>query len=113
MTWDWDELLEAWCEDFSPDSFGQQTARTFIAAMRGRASARRRQAERDLILAYNTGAFSRASKVKPLSHYLRELRGDDGSMAALSYFRALKSKGVNVTITRVPRASKSPAAGAN
>jgi hypothetical protein len=68
----------------------------------------RREAERDLILAYNSGAFSRASKVKPLSHYLKQLhRGDKRSDAAeaLHFFGSLKAKGFPVSITRVPRAA--------
>lgn len=95
-----------WCEEFSPDLFHQQTARTFLAACRGRARFRKREAERDLILAYNTGAFSRASKVKPLSHYLRQMRkGEERSIAAdaLGYFNTLKAKGISVSIKRVPR----------
>ena len=64
MTWDWADLLEAWCEEFSPETFYEQTARTFIAATKGRAKARERNAERDLILAYDdplgvTAAFNR------------------------------------------------------
>lgn len=60
------------------------------------------------MLAYQTGAFSRASKVKPLSHYLREMRrSGERSVAAeaLSYFGSLKARGFPVSIKRVPRAA--------
>lgn len=76
--------------------------------MQGRTKARKREAERDLILAYNTGAFSRASKVKPLSYYMRQLRGGGNrstSADAINFFQAMKARGVPVTITRVPRPS--------
>lgn len=69
-----------------------------------------------MILAYNTGAFSRASKPKPLSHYLRQLRrSEERSTAAdaVSFFHSLKARGFPVSITRVPRdASASPSAEA-
>jgi hypothetical protein len=94
-----------WCEEGPPDTFLQQTAGTFLAAMNARLEVHRRQKERDLILAYETGAFSRASKTKPLSHYLNALRTDKGSGAAdaLIFFNSLKARGVPVSITRVSR----------
>lgn len=99
-------MFEAWCEEFPPHKFHEQTARTFIAACRGRNKAHKKAAERDLILAYNTGAFSRASKVKPLSHYLKQIRqtGERSTAAdALSFFGSLKSRGFPVSIKRIPR----------
>lgn len=117
MTWDWEELLEVWCEEYSPETFFEQTARTFIAAMNGRRKAQKRNAERDLILAYNTGAFSRATKVKPLNYYMNQLRGAgkrSASADALSFFGKMKAAGFPVSIKRVPRATSStPGAGAS
>ena len=98
--------MESWCEEFSPDLFFEQTARTFLAAIRGRVKAHKRNAERDLMLAYNTGAFSRATKVKPLSYYMKQLnRSDEGSAAAaaIGFFHSLKARGFDVSINRVPR----------
>lgn len=99
-------MLEAWCEENPQHTFFDQTAGTFLAAMNARLTVRKREQERDLILAYETGAFSRASKVKPLSHYLNALRsgGKPGAAAsALGFFHSLKARGVPVSITRVSR----------
>lgn len=114
MTWDWDDLLEGWCEEFAPENFAEQTARTFMAALRGRAKFHKREAERDLILAYNTGGFSRASKVKPLGHYLSQIRkggGRPSSAQAVAFFHGMKARGFAVKIERV--SSASPRAAAN
>lgn len=90
-----------------PETFAEQTARTFMAALRGRAKLHKREAERDLALAYKTGAFSRASKVRPLSYYLKQMRGGESNKAAqaLAFFHGLKARGIPVKITRVPRAA--------
>lgn len=100
------KLLENWCEEFGPDTFLQQTAQTFTASLNGRISAHRCAAERDLILAYQTGAFSRAAKVQPLQHYLDQLRAPDQNLVhakLIAAFQSLKARGLPVTITRVPR----------
>lgn len=93
--------MEFWCEEFSPETFLEQTAQTFLAALNGRSEARGRQAERDLTLAYNTGKFAQASKVRPLRYYLSQLRGSDTASSALGFFRSLQARGVPVSITRV------------
>jgi hypothetical protein len=94
-----------WCEEFEPESFWTQTAQTFTAALRGRLESRRRGAERDLTLAYWTGAFSRASKVRDLDHYLQSLRapqdGSKGGMAVFSALKELKARGLPVEIKRL------------
>jgi hypothetical protein len=95
-------MLEIWCEEFAPDTFFEQSAQTFGASLRGRVERHRRDAERDLALAYHTGAFSRASKPKPLRHYLAQLRSSqDPGAGLLGGFRALKARGLPVSIKRV------------
>lgn len=58
-----------------------------------------------MALAYHAGAFSRASKVKPLDYYLKRMRsgGDQsrGGMALLSELRSLKAAGLPVEIRRL------------
>lgn len=61
-----------WSAEFEPHTFLDQTAATFAASLRGRAKAREREAERDLSLAWHTGAFVGAAwsgKLKKLSEY--------------------------------------------
>lgn len=74
--------------------------------MQGRVSAQKRQAEKDLILAYNTGAFARASgkQVKSLRYYLSQLRDDQSpqsaTASAFNFFSSLKARGMPIEITR-------------
>jgi hypothetical protein len=103
-------LLEIWCEEFTEDTFWRQSFQTFLASLNGRVEAHRNNAKRDMALAYHTGAFSRASKARPLSHYLGQLdKGRSKAADALSFFSAMKAKGLPVKITRVVRA-KTPTA---
>ncbi len=75
------------------------------AALRGRRNADKLRAKRDLLLAYHSGAFAGAAfngKLKPFAEYAQEK--DDGPRLkrarAISFFHALKAKGVPVEITR-------------
>jgi hypothetical protein len=64
------------------------------------------RSERDLILAYHTGAFSSSSKVKPLKYYLSQLRAPEprtSNAALIAKFKAMQAKGLPIKITRVER----------
>jgi hypothetical protein len=95
--------LEVWCGAFGPETFFEQTAQTFSASLRGRNIG---LSERDLILAYHTGAFSSSAKVKPLSYYLNQLRGPEPKISnagLIAKFKAMQASGLPIKITRVPR----------
>lgn len=96
-------MLETWSGEFDPDTFFEQTAQTFSASLRGR---NRSRAEHGLILAYHTGAFSRATNVKPLKHYLSQLGGSEPSIsnaALITKFKSMQASGLPIKLTRVER----------
>jgi hypothetical protein len=76
-----------------------------IAALRGRQKANKAAAERDLLLAWHTGAFTGAAfngNLKSFDHYSKPQT--DGRplqhAQAIAFFHRLKAKGVPVEITR-------------
>lgn len=63
--------MTAWCEQgLPPSDFWQQTPRTFLAIMRGRALAAKSEYELALYQAWHGEAFARAKKLESLKHYL-------------------------------------------
>jgi hypothetical protein len=76
-----------------------------VAALHGRRAAHKADAKRELLLAYNTGAFAGiafAGKLKSFDEYARE--PDAGhrleNARAIHFFHALKARGVPIEITR-------------
>jgi hypothetical protein len=76
------------------------------AALRGRRKADKLQARRDLLRAYNTGAFAAAGfagELKSFDQYVSD-EPDDGRKLnyanGIAFFHALKAKGFPVEIKR-------------
>lgn len=94
-----------WCSfGFNPDTFLDQTAATFAASLRGKAKAREQDAERDLSLAWHTGAFVGAAyvgKLKRLSEYQgkKPLKQKPSDMIAV--LKMLKDNGAPMTIRQI------------
>jgi hypothetical protein len=96
-----------WCSfGFSPDTFLDQTAATFAASLRGRAKVREHEAERDLSLAWHTGAFvgaAYAGKLKRLSEYQGKKQSSSqqkpGDMLAV--LKMLRDKGAPMNIRQI------------
>lgn len=65
-----------WIDAFpsDPDAFWHQTPRSFQVCMEGVRKRMQREAEGRLIAAYETAAFTRAEKLKPLDHYLKKAK---------------------------------------
>jgi hypothetical protein len=81
----------------------------FEAAMRGRAQAAQRDMDAQVALAWQTAAFTRAAKLKPLKHYLAASRPKSTFQSGdeiLAVVKALKAGGADMTIRRVKRKSK-------
>lgn len=78
------------------------------AALRGRRNANKSRAERELLLAYRTGAFAGAAfngKLKPFDHYRLQTRPNASHISAVSFFHSQRAKGLAVKIERVERAA--------
>lgn len=88
---------------FDPDTFWAQTPGTFQIVMEG--VRKRLQRERDdrIALAWETAAFTRTERLKPLKQYLgngpAKRQAPSEMLAAL---RAFQAAGANMTIRRVP-----------
>ena len=74
--------------------------------MRGRAQAARRAIDAQVALAWQTAAFTRAAKLKPLKHYLAASRPKStfqSGSEVLAVVKALQASGADMTIRRVAR----------
>jgi len=95
-----------WCEEFSPETFLEQTAQTFKAALRGRRKADKYRVERETLLAYQTGAFAGLAingKLKSFRHYSSQTEGGEKRSTALHFFHSLRARGFPVSIQRIER----------
>lgn len=94
-----------WCQSFTPETFFDQTAATFAASLRGRAKARDLKAEQNVVLAWQTAAFSgaaQAGKLKPLANYLPSARPKPQTAdEMLSVLRQFKARGAPMNIRKV------------
>jgi hypothetical protein len=103
--WNWDALLRIWVsEGFQPETFWQQTERSFAASIEGRIEVREREAEAAFLLAYNTGAFSgiaAAGKLKKFAYYNQKPSKVRNAANLLGMLRGMKKKGTPMTIERV------------
>lgn len=87
-----------------PGEFWQQTPRTYLAIMKGRARAAKHQAELAISQAWHGEAFARAKKLEPLSRYLP----DDGSEpepvqaeAILDAMMTMRAHGIPMNIRKL------------
>lgn len=79
-----------------------------MAVVEGRRRAAMRDLEGHLFAAYNAERFARTKHMKPLSHYINELKpkkrqtGDE----ILASFRAFAERGAPITFKKVERGRK-------
>lgn len=94
-----------WCSyGFSPDTFLDQTAATFAASLRGKAKVREQEAERDLSLAWHTGAFvgaAYAGKLKRLSEYQGKKPPKQSPRDMLAVLKGLRENGAPMNIRQI------------
>ena len=89
---------------FSPDSFWQQTPRSFQLAMAGVRKRVEREGEGRIIGAWLTAAYSgaaQAGKLKPLKHYLKKPARRQTPQEMLAVFRSFHAAGAAMTIRQV------------
>ena len=108
--WDWDRLLRLWIEEgFPPETFWDQTERSFAAALEARIETRRLERERDLLNAYNMASLcghAFAGKLKPFGHYARSGgKAPQTPKQMLTALKAIKASGAAMAIRRVPKRS--------
>lgn len=77
-----------------------------VAALRGRLEANKHRAKRELLNAYNTGAFAGAASVGKLKSFDEYVPKDSSEQTrvenakAIHFFHTLKARGLDVQITR-------------
>lgn len=73
--------------------------------MEGAARAAQRQVERDVALAWEVERMAREKRLRPLKHYLNDLkpRAPVSSHELVAAFESMKAGGLPVTITRLKK----------
>jgi hypothetical protein len=89
--------------------FWDQSVATYNAAMNGAATRRKLDHELAMAGAWHGERFRREGKrLKPLGHYLRQLRDDGKSLAKktaeiASTFKAMAARGLDIKVRRIPK----------
>jgi hypothetical protein len=84
-----------------PETFWEQTPRSFVSIMEGRARAAKRRSDAMLAHAWHVEAFARQKKLKPLREMIDEkpkAQTPDEMLSALMGFRA---RGANMSIKKL------------
>jgi hypothetical protein len=85
----------------SPAEFWEQTPRSFVSIMEGRARAAKRESDASLSLAWHIEAFARQKKLKPLRELLGIKPKAQTPDEMLAVFQAIAGKGVPMNFRQV------------